>query len=147
MFFVCLCKKKKKKKSGSGYWLCEEENNVLFLLSILFLWNSSRKTARPCMLLLKKKITKDTEHVQHYLSAKLAFAAEQVRPSSFYSHWEGIGPFSGEKIFQIFILGYIYKSCPDFHSLFYWLFSGCQESRGNNSSRDISIEKNFYSVV
>lgn len=54
---LCLSvqKEKKKKTSGSGYWLCEEENNVLFFLSILFLWNSSRKTARPCALLLKKK--------------------------------------------------------------------------------------------
>lgn len=39
------------------------------------------------------KIAKDTEHVWHYLSAKLAFAAEEVRPSSFYSQWGEIGPF------------------------------------------------------
>lgn len=53
---LCLSVQKKKKNSGSGYWLSGEENNVLFLLSILFLWNSSRKTARPCALLLKKII-------------------------------------------------------------------------------------------
>lgn len=37
------------------------------------------------------KITEDTEHV--YLSAKLVFAAEQVKASSFYSQWEGTGLF------------------------------------------------------
>lgn len=53
---LCVSVQKRKKKKKEWEWLlaCEEENNVLFLFSILFLWNSSRKTVCPCALLPKK---------------------------------------------------------------------------------------------
>lgn len=134
------------KKSGNSYWMYEEENNVTFFISILFLWNYSRKTACLCALLLEKKNKNkslqkifDTIYLQnrHLLLSRSCQAHFIVSGKK-----QALFRCKSYSIFQIFILG------ETNHVLVFTdMSSDGQESRENTPAEIFLLQTLLFNCI